>query len=222
MQPIEVVGDIRAADTIGRLINEPVKAFGRLDVLVNNAGLFQHVNVDSPDAYEQFKRLMEINLHSAVQLTITAVPHLKLSKGCIVNISSNLHAQCVAGGLAYCTAKAALTMFTKSLAVDLAPHVRVNSVSPGPMATLMPIRCGLDVDTFRRLVGGACLVGRVGEPEEAARMVVFLASPESAFITGSDFMVDGGSSIKPEGKVMGQDSSGSSGDGSSGKGKSDE
>lgn len=96
-------------------------------------------------------------------------------------------------------------MFTKSIAVDLAPDVRVNSVSPGPIATLMPTRCGMAVDDYRKFAGGACLVNRVGESDEVARIVVFLASPESAFITGSDFIIDGGSTIKPEGKVMGQD-----------------
>lgn len=95
-------------------------------------------------------------------------------------------------------------MFTKSIAVDLAPDIRVNSISPGPIATLMSTRCGMNDESFRNLVGGACLVNRVGEPNEVARMVAFLASPESAFITGSDFIIDGGSTIKPEGKVMGQ------------------
>jgi len=96
-------------------------------------------------------------------------------------------------------------MFTKSIACDLAPVIRVNSVSPGPIATLMPTRVGMDVDAYRKLVGSACLINRVGEPEEVARVIVFLASPDSAFITGSDIIVDGGSTIKPSGEVMGSD-----------------
>lgn len=172
---------------------------------MNNAGLFQVSKIDSNNAYDQYKDLMNINLDSAVLLTTLAIPHLKKTKGCIINISSNLHSKCVHHGFAYCTAKAALTMFTKSIAVDLAPDIRVNSISPGPIATLMSSRCNMDVDSFRSSVGKACLTNRVGEAAEVARLVLFLASSESAFITGSDFIIDGGSSIKPEGKVMGQE-----------------
>lgn len=188
-----------------KLIDETLKTFGKLDVLVNNAGLFQPINAQSPNALDVFTSTMDINLNTAVKLTLLAVPHLKKTKGCIVNISSNLHNKCIQGGFAYCTAKAALTMFTKSIAVDLAPDVRANSVSPGPVATLMSTRCGMDEKSFRQAVGGACLVNRVGEPDEIARLVTFLASPESSFITGSDYIIDGGSTIKPEGKVMGQE-----------------
>lgn len=192
-------------ENVERLINETLQCYNRLDVLVNNAGLFQPINIDEPNAYKTYSDLMKINLDSVVQLTILAVPHLKKSKGCIVNISSNLGAICINGGFAYSTAKAGLTMFTKSIAVDLAESVRVNSISPGPVATMMSSRCGVDVDTYRREVGGACLVNRVGEPDEIARVVLFLASPDAAFLTGSDIIVDGGSTIKPAGKVMGQD-----------------
>lgn len=186
-------------------MNDTIKAFGQLDVLVNNAGLFEPVKIDDPYAFKTFTKLMNINLESAVRLTTLAVPYLKKTKGCVINISSNLHSKCINGGFAYSTAKAALTMFSKSIAVDLAPDVRVNSISPGPIATRMPIRCGMSIEKYREHVGGACLVNRVGEPEEVARLIVFLASPESAFITGSDFIIDGGSTIKPEGKVMGEE-----------------
>lgn len=204
-QPLKIIADLKDTNSVEKIIGETLRFYSRLDVLVNNAGLFQPTTVDDSDAYETFSDLLRINLDSAVQLTIRAVPHLKKTKGCIINISSNLHAKCINGGFAYCTAKAGLTMFTKSIAVDLAPDVRVNSVSPGPIATLMPTRCGMNVDDYRNLVGSACLVNRVGEPDEVARVVVFLASPESAFITGSDIIVDGGSTLKPEGKVMGQE-----------------
>lgn len=179
------------------MIEKTIVNYDRLDVLVNNAGSFRPVKFDDVNSYRAYSDLMQINLHSVVLLSSLATPHLKLSKGCIVNISSNLHAKCFQGGFAYCTAKAALTMFTKSIAVDLAPDVRVNSVSPGPVATMMSTRLGVDVDTYRARVGQACLTNRVGEADEIARVVVFLASPESAFITGTDIIVDGGSTIKP-------------------------
>lgn len=197
-----VCADLREPASAEVLIEETIKNYGRLDVLVNNAGLFEPVSIDDKDAYRVFQSQLRINLDSIVQLTTLAVPYLKASKGCIVNISSNLHSKCINGGFAYCTAKAGLTMFTKSIAVDLAPNVRVNSISPGPVATLMSSRCGMDIETYRKLVSSACLVERVGEPDEIARLVVFLASDESGFITGSDYIIDGGSTIKPEGKTM--------------------
>lgn len=201
-----MIGDFEnTKETVEKLIAATIGAYKRLDILVNNAGLFQPIDFNAPQAYECFDQLMRINVSSAVQLTHLAIPHLKQSKGCVVNVSSNLAGKTISGGFAYCTAKAALTMFTKSIAVDLAPQVRVNSVSPGPIATLMSTRCGMSVQAYRENVGSACLVNRVGEPDEVARMIVFLVSPESAYITGSDFVIDGGSTIKPEGKVMGQD-----------------
>lgn len=185
------------------MLKEVVGNYGKLDILVNNAGLFAPVSAGDSNAYSIYKKMIEINLDSAVMLTLKAVPLLKESKGCIVNISSNLHKVCLYGTFAYSTAKAGLTMFTKSIAVDLAPDVRVNSVSPGPVATGMSARLGQDLETFKKTVGEACLVNRVGEPDEIASLVAFLCSPEQAFITGSDFIIDGGSTIKPAAKIMG-------------------
>lgn len=202
LQPLKIVADLRDPEQVEKIMNETLKAYGTLDVLINNAGLFTPVKVNEPNAYEIFTDMIKINLDSVVFLTTLAIPHLKKSKGCIVNISSNLHSKCLNGAFAYSTAKAGLTMFSKSIAVDLAPDVRVNSVSPGPVATLMPTRSGMDIDKYRQVVGNSCLVKRVGEPKEIARLIVFLASPESAFITGSDHIIDGGSTIKPEGEIM--------------------
>lgn len=202
-KPLSVVGDFRDTErTAEHLIKATRDTYGRLDILVNNAGLFKPCRVDAAEAYENFDETMKINLYSAVKLSLLAVPLLKASKGCIINISSNLHSKCFVGAASYCTAKAGLTMFTKSLAVEVAPHVRVNSVSPGPVATQMPVRLGADLDKFRVAVSSACLTNRVGEPEDVARLVVFLASSEASFITGSDYLIDGGSTIKPEGALM--------------------
>lgn len=169
---------------------------------MNNAGLFKGFNIEEPNAYENYIEMMSVNLNSVVKLISLAVPYLKQSNGNIVNVSSNLASTCLPGTFAYSAAKAGLTMLTKSLAVDLAPEVRVNCVSPGPIASQMCTRVGMEVDVFRNVVASSCLSGRVGEPAEVARVILFLASPESAYITGSDIIVDGGSSIKPAGKLM--------------------
>uniref|UniRef100_A0A6G1S4W5 3-oxoacyl-[acyl-carrier-protein] reductase FabG n=1 Tax=Aceria tosichella TaxID=561515 RepID=A0A6G1S4W5_9ACAR len=203
IKPTSVIGDFLDTERTAKLlIDKTIAAYNRLDVLVNNAGLFKPCQVESAEAYKNFEQMITINLNSAVCLSYLAIPLLKGTKGNIINISSNLHNKCFIGAAGYCASKAALTMFTKSLAVELAPDVRVNSISPGPVATNMPARSGVDVDNFRKVVGSSCLTNRVGEPDEVARLVVFLASPESSFITGSDYIIDGGSTIKPEGTLM--------------------
>lgn len=145
---------------------------------------------------------MDLNINSIVKLTSLAVPHLKKTKGCIVNIASNLGLKPFNGTFAYSMAKAALLMFTKSMAIDLSPEIRVNSVSPGPVATGMCLRCGIDLDTYRKRVACDCLTERIGESNEIARAIVFLASPKSGYITGTDLLIDGGSLLKPLGTIM--------------------
>lgn len=204
-RPLEIVCDLKSNANIETFMETVIARYNRLDVLVNNAGLFKAGHIDDVDAFEMYREMMQINLDQVVLMTILAVPHLKKTKGCIVNVSSNLHFKCMNGAFSYCTAKAGLTMLTKSLAVDLAPHVRVNSVSPGPIATSMSTRSGVSIEDYKAKVSSACLVERIGEPDEVARVIVFLASPDSSFINGSDYIVDGGSSIKPSGKIIGEE-----------------
>lgn len=185
-------------------MEKTIEKYQRLDVLVNNHGLYRGFNLQDENAYERYRQLMTINMDSVVLLTSLAIPHLLKTKGSIVNVSSTGHKKPLDKGFAYCSAKAALTMFTKSLAIELAPHVRVNSVSPGPVATLMPTRSGMPTDVFSKLVGSACLTERVGEPEEIANPIVFLASSQASFITGTDLGVDGGCLIKTSSPTMGQ------------------
>lgn len=200
-----VTADLRKRQDCSRLIDEVILKFNRIDVLVNNAGLFLPISMDAGmDAFDTYQDVIRTNLDSAVLMTLLAVPHLKKAKGCIVNISSNLDRICLHSAAAYSAAKAALTAFTKSCAVELAPKVRVNSISPGPIATKMCEKNGQTLDEFKEIVGDSTLVGRVGEADEIARVVVFMCSPDSSFITGSDIVIDGGSTIKPSGRIMGE------------------
>lgn len=203
--PFKVICDLRDDDQTRESMANVLSQLGCLDVLVNNAGLFKSSRIDSENAYQDYREMMKLNVDHVVLTTSLAIPHLKKSHGCIINISSNLHFKCLNGSFAYSASKAALTMLTKSIAVDLAPDIRVNSVSPGPVATSMPTRVGFSLEEFRQAVSSSCLVERIGEADEIARVVTFLASPESSFITGSDFVIDGGSSVKPSGKIMGEE-----------------
>lgn len=202
-KPSTVEADFSSEAGPEKLANFVKKNYNSVDVLINNAGSFKDFTCLKSDSYEEFKRSMQVNFNSAVQLTTSLVPMLQNSTGCIVNVSSNLAIKPSYGTYAYSAAKAALRAFTKSLSIELAPLVRVNSVSPGPISTLMAPRLGMSDELFRKTVGKDSLVGRVGEADEVASVILFLVSNESKFITGSDILIDGGCLLKPSGVIMG-------------------
>lgn len=130
-KPLIIVADVTKTEDNLRVIDGTIKKFGRLDVLVNNAGKGQNGTIEST-SLEQFDDIMETNLRSVYHLTKLAVPHLIKSKGNIVNVSSVAGTRSFANSLSYCVSKAALDQFTRCVALELAPkQVRVNSVNPG-------------------------------------------------------------------------------------------
>lgn len=130
-KPLLIVADVTNLDDNSRVIDETIKKFGRLDVLVNNAGKGQNGTIETT-SLEQFDDIMDTNLRSVYHLTKLAVPHLIKTKGNIVNVSSVAGTRAFANSLSYCISKAALDQFTRCVALELAPkQVRVNSVNPG-------------------------------------------------------------------------------------------
>jgi len=195
-----VVGDITNQDVREKLVKETVKQFGRLDVLVNNAGISPKAATFLEAKIETYDQIFDINVRSLVVLTQLAVPHLIESKGNIVNISSGASLKALPTYHFYCMSKAALDHFTRCLAVDLGPKgVRVNSVNPGAVPeTELATRQGWDPEVlkgFAKQGEQQYPLRRSGTVDEMADGILYLASDKAKFITGVILPVDGGAVI---------------------------
>lgn len=194
-QPFVVAGDVTSESNIQNVLESTIKHYGRLDVLVNNAGIFETGSMEK-SSLAQYDRVMNVNVRSVLHLTMLAVPHLVKSKGNIVNVSSINGLRSFANVLVYCMSKATLDQFTKCTALELAPkQVRVNSVNPGVIATEIFSRSGMDeagVQAFLERAKETHPLQRHGQPEEVAAAIAFLASDLASNTTGVTLSVDGG------------------------------
>ncbi|XP_034257037.1 3-oxoacyl-[acyl-carrier-protein] reductase FabG-like [Thrips palmi] len=193
-----VTGAVENTDDCKKIIQTAIDSFGQLDVLVNNAGLAIRGTSQTLDV-EDFDRQLNINVRSVFQLSKFAIPHLEKTKGNIVNISSVAGMRAVIGSLAYCTSKAAVDHLTRNLSLECAASgVRVNTLSPGLIVTEFQKRAGMPADAypdFLKSVGATIPLGRVGLPEDIAKVIVFLASDMAGFVTGQNIYVDGGNTV---------------------------
>ncbi|XP_058118664.1 uncharacterized oxidoreductase TM_0325-like [Anopheles ziemanni] len=199
VDPLIVVTDVTKPADNERLVKLTVAKFGRIDVLVNNAGKGAFGTIETADI-EQFEDILNTNLKSVFTLTKLALPHLLASKGNIVNVSSVAGTNSFANALSYCVSKAALDQFTRCTALDLAPKgVRVNSVNPAVIITDFQLTMGMDKDayaTYLKNCESTHPLGRVGTGEEVAASIAFLACDKTAsFTTGTCLFVDGGKHI---------------------------
>jgi NAD(P)-dependent dehydrogenase (short-subunit alcohol dehydrogenase family) len=198
-QALFIQTDVSLSSDVSRLVNETVSRFGRVDVLFNNAGvaLGRPVLEMSEEIWDQ---VMAINLKGLFLCTKAAAAHMvRHGSGAIVNNASVLGFQSLPGTAAYGASKAAMLAFTRAAALELAPHgVRVNAVVPGSTDTpMMWGRLqGEALDRARQEVAEATPIGRVADPTEVARAVLFLASEEASFVVGSALVVDGGQLTK--------------------------
>ena len=187
-----VVADITNADDIDRLVAETVTRFGRLHILVNNAGGGSRENTD-----EAWDAAYRINILAAVRTTRAAAPHMQASGGgSIVHIAS-IWGRESGGTPTYNAMKAAMISHAKAMAQELAPEIRVNSVAPG--STAFPggswgRRLEEDPEGMRTFIEQHIPMGRFGRPEEIANVVVFLCSERASWVTGASITVDGGQS----------------------------
>ena len=174
-----------------------LERFGRLDVLVNSAGVGEGSEPILEATLELWRRVIGINLDGTFLGVRAVAPAMAAAgRGSIINISSILGKVGMPGASAYCASKGGVLMLTKSVALELAPMgVRVNSVHPGFIETPMVLnafRRSENENEMRDMIVGRHAVGRLGVPREIADAIVFLASDESSFMTGSELVVDGG------------------------------
>ncbi len=179
-----------------RTIARAIELWGRLDVLVNNAGTGLPVPLAETTA-EHVHAVYAVNTFGPTLLAAAAVPHLIRSRGSIVNISSSLATKAVAGFANYCASKAALEHLTRCWALELAPQgVRVNAVASGPVESdFLKERMGLsheEVEAVKAQERDTIPLGRRGVPEDVARWIVALASRDADWVTGQVFNIDGG------------------------------
>ncbi|KAJ6645713.1 17-beta-hydroxysteroid dehydrogenase 14 [Pseudolycoriella hygida] len=193
---LEVVADVTNENDMRRLVNETISAFGKIDILVNNAGEGLRAPITDPEILTKFRKTMDINLMSVVLLTHLCVEHLEKTKGNIINISSVAALRNSLHATTYNVAKCALDMFSNCMALELgAKGIRVNVINPGVIKTNFLVARGIDPSNVKDVQEGYASklpLGRVGESEEIANAILFLASDASSFTTGTNLVVDGG------------------------------
>ncbi|CAG2107103.1 unnamed protein product [Medioppia subpectinata] len=189
--------DLLVDKDIEELVAKTITEFGKIDILVNNAGILTTARFGDPKYLDSFDRTINTNVRSIQVVTQLVVPYLEITKGNIVNISS-FHSEVPDWkAMTYCMAKSALDMFTKCLALQLAPKgIRVNSVNPAVIRTALFDTATGDnrlLKHFDNYCREWYPLGRMGEPADVAEAVAFLCSPTTAsFITGLIMPVDGG------------------------------
>jgi NAD(P)-dependent dehydrogenase (short-subunit alcohol dehydrogenase family) len=189
--------DVSVAEDVRAMVAAVTERFGRVDVLVNNAGTLSRKPI-LEDSFEDWDRVLKTNLYGCYNCARAVAPGMVARGfGRIINLSS-IHGRVAKAGMgSYCTSKAAIDMFTKQLAVELAPHgVTVNAVAPGTISTEIniplykstaPADVALQQATLKRVP-----VGRIGEAEDIGRAIAFIASEATPYITGAILYVDGG------------------------------
>lgn len=186
-----VRGDLLDVAKLANLVHETVQAFGRLDVLVNNASRFYSTRVGSVTE-DHWEELVGTNLKAPFFLSQAAAPALKKHRGCVINVCDIYSERPLASHAVYCATKAGLVSLTRSLARDLAPEIRVNGISPG--AIMWPEQDS-DQVSQQRIISRTPLKS-IGDPTDIAQTALYLLR-DAPFVSGQVIAVDGGRSIVP-------------------------
>lgn len=189
---VAVQGDVAKKTDIQRLFAETKKAFGRVDVLVNNAGVYRFAPL-AEVTEEEFHRQFNTNVLGLILATQEAAKHFGPEGGSVINVSSVASTNGMPGTVTYSATKGAVDVVTHVLANELGPRkIRVNAINPGGVETEGFHTLGMKGTDFEKQMIEKTPLGRVGQPNDIGPVAVFLASPDSAWITGETLRVAGG------------------------------
>jgi 3-oxoacyl-[acyl-carrier protein] reductase len=189
---VVVKADVAKPEDIQALFAEAVKAFGKVDVLVNNAGVYEFAPLEAVSP-EHYHKQFDLNVLGLLLTTQEAVKHFGVNGGSVVNISSVVSRLALPASSVYAATKAAVDSITRTLAAELGPKkIRVNAVNPGMVETEGTHSQGITGSDFRRQTEAATPLGRIGQVDDIAPAVAFLASDEAKWITGETLFISGG------------------------------
>ena len=188
-------GDVKSVEDCGRVVKGTVARFGRLDVLVNSAGIYREGALEDLGE-EELDDILACNVKGVFHMTKAALPALKAARGAVVNVSSDAGVHGNYFCTAYCASKGAVVLFTRALALEVAAFgVRVNAIAPGDIMTPLTeaqLGTGERREANLREMAAVYPLGRIGTAQEAASLIVFLASARASFVTGAIYGIDGG------------------------------
>lgn len=195
---IGIVSDIRNTNDVKNAVNKTVEKFGKIDILVNNAGIFPKIKQLHEIDEDEWNEILDVNLTGQFRFTKEVIPYLQKTAGSIINISSDagLKAYQDFNADAYSASKAALIILTKCWALEYAKDkIRVNCICPGVVDTDMT-KPFMKTQEDKEFMDKEHPIGRIGQPEEIAKAVMYFASDDASWTTGAILTVDGGESIK--------------------------
>jgi len=187
-------GDVSSRNRMSEIVSEVLKKFGKIDVLVNNAGIYRGKPFWE-EPLDIWELLFRVNVLGVVVPSQLIVPHMiERRSGVIINISSKAALVGEPGHAAYSASKGAVLSLTRAMAVELAPYnIRVNAICPGPTET--PLVFAVTTEEERKRMASRCILGRLAKPEDIASAALYLASDDASYVTGHALVVDGGMTI---------------------------
>ena len=189
------LADLTENSQVDRLLSDTVETFGRLDALVNSAGIIKNGSIENT-TLDDWDKMMNINLRCTFHMMQKCIPSLQKTKGSIVNVSSVTGMRAFPNVLAYCVSKAGTDQLTRCAALELAQYgIRVNAVNPGVVETNLHKRGGMAAEDYEKFLAHSAKthpIGRHGKPEEVAELIYYLASDKAGWITGATYEIDGG------------------------------
>jgi len=195
---IGITADIRNTNDVKNVVKKIIEKFGKLDILVNNAGIFPKIKQLHEINEDEWNEVLDVNLTGQFRFTKEAIPYLQKTSGSIINISSDAGLKAYQGfnADAYSASKAALILLTKCWALEYAKDkIRVNCICPGVVDTDMT-KPFLKTQKDKEFMNNEHPIGRIGQPQEIGKAVLYFTSDDASWITGAILVVDGGESIK--------------------------